>query len=302
MDTVKNVWVVAEDACAVNELVSGARSLGETVDLVYLGGKDGALGADKAYCVDVSQAGSFALAVDVVADLVANARPELVLIQASSNGRLAAAAISAALDVPVMTDASELAIVDGMVEGTRMVYGGAAFKTERVPLGTALVVVGAGAFEPVELAASSDVADVDFVRAGIRFLEKRPRAASSVNLAAAKCVVGVGRGLGSADMLGTITDFARALGGEVGCTRPVAEEQKWMPKEAYIGVSGRMLKPDVYVGVGVSGQVQHMVGVNQAQVIVVINKDKNAPIFKQCDLGIVGDLNVIIPALLDELG
>ena len=94
--------------------------------------------------------------------------------------------------------------LDGMVEGTRMVYGGAAFKTERVPLGTALVVVGAGAFEPVELAASSDVADVDFVRAGIRFLEKRPRAASSVNLAAAKCVVGVGRGLGSAD-ISTVT-------------------------------------------------------------------------------------------------
>ena len=123
-----------------------------------------------------------------------------------------------------------------------------------------------------------------------------------MNLAAAKVVVGVGRGLEREENLSLARDLAAAIGGEVGCSRPVAEGEKWMPRETYIGVSGVMIKPELYIACGISGQVQHMAGVNQSRVIVAINKDKSAPIFKQCDYGIVGDLSVVLPALTKKFG
>ena len=92
-------------------------------------------------------------------------------------------------------------------------------------------------------------------------------------------------------------DLAAKIGAEMACTRPLAEGSGWMPTESYIGVSGQMLSPKVYVGIGTSGQMQHMVGVNRAGAIFAVNKDKNAPIFKQCDYGLVGDLNTVLPAL-----
>ena len=130
------------------------------------------------------------------------------------------------------------------------------------------------------------------VRVAAEPLEK-----SDVNLAAADVVVGAGRGFAEEDQLGLARDLAAKIGAEMACTRPLAEGSGWMPTESYIGVSGQMLSPKVYVGIGTSGQMQHMVGVNRAGAIFAVNKDKNAPIFKQCDYGLVGDLNTVLPAL-----
>lgn len=95
--------------------------------------------------------------------------------------------------------------------------------------------------------------------------------------------------------------FAAKLGAEVGCSRPIAQGENWMAISRYIGVSGVMLKPDIYVALGISGQVQHTVGVRDAKIIIAVNKDKNAPIFKQCDYGIVGDIYKVVPALTELL-
>ena len=97
-----------------------------------------------------------------------------------------------------------------------------------------------------------------------------------------------------------VRQLAAAIGGEVGCSRPIAEGEKWMPKENYIGVSGLMLAPEVYIALGISGQVQHMVGCNRAKVMIAVNKDKNAPIFQQADYGIVADLYKVVPALIKQ--
>lgn len=94
--------------------------------------------------------------------------------------------------------------------------------------------------------------------------------------------------------------LADALGGEIGCTRPIAEEFHWLPEERCIGLSGVQVKPDLYLGIGVSGQVQHVTGFRNAKVIAAVNKDENAPIFKAADLGIVGDLYDIVPKLIAE--
>ncbi|MBQ9003071.1 MAG: electron transfer flavoprotein subunit alpha/FixB family protein, partial [Eggerthellaceae bacterium] len=114
-------------------------------------------------------------------------------------------------------------------------------------------------------------------------------------------IVAAGRGFAEEADLGLARDFADKLGAGLGCSRPLAEGVNWMPTETYIGVSGLMLSPKVYVGVGISGQMQHMVGVKSAGTVFAINKDKNAPIFKQCDYGLVGDLKTILPALTAAL-
>jgi electron transfer flavoprotein alpha subunit len=95
--------------------------------------------------------------------------------------------------------------------------------------------------------------------------------------------------------------LAQALGGEVGCSRPIAEELQWLPEEVYIGISGKKVKPALYLGIGVSGQVQHITGIRDSKVIFAINKDENAPIFEAADYGIVGDLYSVVPMLIDEL-
>ena len=89
---------------------------------------------------------------------------------------------------------------------------------------------------------------------------------------------------------------------EIGCTRPVAEEEHWYSKDRYIGVSGVMIKPNFYLAIGISGQIQHMVGVNQTNVICAINKDENAPIIKQADYTLIGDVNAVLPAIIEKLG
>ena len=92
-----------------------------------------------------------------------------------------------------------------------------------------------------------------------------------------------------------------AIGAELACSRPVAENEKWMEHERYVGISNLMLKPELYLAVGISGQIQHMVGANASQTIFAINKDKNAPIFQYADYGIVGDAVKILPALTAAL-
>jgi electron transfer flavoprotein alpha subunit len=130
------------------------------------------------------------------------------------------------------------------------------------------------------------------------------KAESEINLSDAKRIIAAGRGFIAEEDLSLARDLAQRIGAEIGCTRPLTEIETWLPKELYIGVSGLMLTPELYVGIGTSGQMQHMVGVNSAKVIVAINKDKNAPIFKQTDIGLVGDLYRVLPkvnAALDTL-
>ena len=121
----------------------------------------------------------------------------------------------------------------------------------------------------------------------------------AVNIVAAKRVVGVGRGLGSQDNMAAVEALGAKLGAELGCTRPIAEEEHWMARSRYIGVSGVTIRPNLYFALGVSGQIQHMVGVGDAKLIVAVNKDAKAPIFQNCDIGLVADINKVLPQLVE---
>jgi electron transfer flavoprotein alpha subunit len=112
--------------------------------------------------------------------------------------------------------------------------------------------------------------------------------------------VGVGRGVAKKEDLTLGEGLAEALGAELGCTRGIGD-YGWLSEERVIGLSGAKTKPDLYVAVGVSGQIQHTVGISSAKLIVAINKDKNAPIFRLADYGIIGDLYQVVPALIERL-
>jgi electron transfer flavoprotein alpha subunit len=125
--------------------------------------------------------------------------------------------------------------------------------------------------------------------------------AAPADLTRAARIVAVGGGLRAAEDLALIEALAAALDAEVGCTRPVAEGLGWLPRDRYIGVSGAHVAPELYVAVGISGQLQHMAGCRDAGTVVAINTDPQAPIMAQADYAVVGDLYAVVPALTRAL-
>jgi len=304
MSKLAKVFVIAERTDAMKELCAAAAQLGEQSGLVWAGDKALAGGADTVYYLgELSQERLWEDYIPSLINLIKEQKPNLVLVETSRKGRLVAAALAAALGTSVLADAAEIKVDDGIVT-RRMVYGGAAYRTLRSKAPIVVAGVSAGAYEAAETGKAGNVVDVPYVSPArqVKCLERKVKAGEQVNLHAAKRIVAVGRGFEAQEELKLAEQLAAIIGAEVACTRPIAEEEKWMDKSRYIGVSGLMLKPDLYVGIGISGQVQHMVGVSPARTIVAINSDKNAIIFKQCDYGIVGDLKQVLPALIAKFG
>ena len=298
MSALSKVWVVSEAPERFAKLGAVGRRLGERVEAVAVG--EGAAqaaascGAEAVHTVAVLEGGLVEDWAAAIAGAVGEHAPRAVLFAAGKRTRLMAARVAAELGTRVLNDVGRIWVDDdGALLAEHMVYGGKAFAVERVREGSAVALLTEGLLVS-ELPASA--------AASARLVERRPRTVESVNLAAARRVVSVGRGVAAQEDLALVDELAAALEAEVGCTRPVAEGSGWMARERYIGVSGALLKPDLFVAVGLSGQIQHMVGANSAKTIVAVNKDKNAPVFKQCDYGIVADLYEVLPKLSAALG
>ena len=298
MSALSKVWVVSEAPERFAKLGAVGRRLGERVEAVAVG--EGAAqaaascGAEAVHTVAVLEGGLVEDWAAAIAGAVGEHAPRAVLFAAGKRTRLMAARVAAELGTRVLNDVGRIWVDDdGALLAEHMVYGGKAFAVERVREGSAVALLTEG-LAVSELPASA--------AASARLVERRPRTVESVNLAAARRVVSVGRGVAAQEDLALVDELAAALEAEVGCTRPVAEGSGWMARERYIGVSGALLKPDLFVAVGLSGQIQHMVGANSAKTIVAVNKDKNAPVFKQCDYGIVADLYEVLPKLSAALG
>lgn len=282
MKKLKNVWAIVDNNASGEELTRLAAMLGGDATIVTC--------KDEVF---------FLNSIPSIIAKVEEAKPDAVICATTKNGRLISGILAARLDTVVLSDLSEICVEDG-ISGKRIVYGGAALREETVS-GTAILCLGNGLL--AEESAEADIHVLELCDESNSFvlLDKRKKEVKSVNLAGAKRIVSAGRGVGSEELLGVLMKLAGVLEAEVGCTRPVSEENGWLPTERYIGVSGVITKPDFYLAVGVSGQIQHMVGCCEAGTVFAINKQKDAPIFNQCDYGLVGDVNVIIPALLEAL-
>ncbi|WKS81930.1 FAD-binding protein [Edwardsiella tarda] len=311
MSKYATVWVFSDNQSRLAEVIGGARALGENVQAVVQGEAQAAqafrLGADAVHDLGSLPAERI---VESYADTLAHAIRNhgdraLVLLPATRRGKALAARLGARLQAGVVNDASDVALDDGQPVATHMVYGGLALGKERIDTPYAVITLASGAFAAAEEDAtrSGSASALAFVAPAkeIACVSRRAKQGESVDLGKARWVVSVGRGIGSQQNIALAQAFSDTIGAELGCSRPVAENEKWMERERYVGISGIMIKPELYLALGISGQIQHMVGANGAQTIMAINKDKNAPIFQYADYGIVGDLTKIVPALTEAL-
>lgn len=187
------------------------------------------------------------------------------------------ACLAAAHGTSAAVDASAVWLEGDRLYAKRMVYGGEAYKTVALS-GFAVVcpVPGLGAPGRRSPAKTSSTCPPQCRRAW-EFVSSEAKKVQKVGLTSAKRVVGVGRGVKDAAGLSAVEAFAEKIGAEIGCTRPVAEEEKLLPRERYIGVSGVSVRPRLYIAAGISGQIQHMVGVSDSETIIAINKGQAGP-------------------------
>jgi len=195
---------------------------------------------------------------------------------------------------------------DGGLVWTRPVMGGKLQSKVRVKgEGTVLVSVQSGAF-PADgvVRGDSEVkpleADLSGIQPDREILGYEEVGGDTVDLSKADVIVAVGRGVGGADKMAPVEELARALGAEIGASRPVIDNG-WLPRDRQIGSSGQTVAPKLYIAAGISGAIQHLVGMKGSSVIVAINKDPGAPIFNVADYGIVGDLHEVLPALTEAV-
>ena len=227
--------------------------------------------------------------------------PEILLLGHTPNGWDVAPLLSAGLGVPLATECSAVAIEGGRPVFTRKVFNGKFVQVVEMPgCRPAIATMQRGAAPAFSGTTQGTVRQVEPGvapgEAQARFVEIRKGQSTGVDLTQAPIIVAGGRGLGAAEKFSVIRDLAEALGGQIGASRPVTDAG-WLPHEHQIGSSGVTVSPKLYVAAGISGAIQHLVGMRGSGYIVAINKDADAPIFGVADVGVVGDLFEIVPAL-----
>ena len=294
-----NAWIVVGDQPAIGNLITVARSLGGQVAAVVAGPRSvaetvAASGVDKVVWCGAPGEAPVEASATAVADVIAADPPGVVLSGRKPGERVLLGAAAARLQAAVMTGARSVSADGDDVVVVNAIFGGIAEETVAVSGPVALVLEGG----PVAPASGAvPVEEFAAVPLGMKVIETKTSAVDQVDLGAAPRVVGIGRGLKAREDLVMIEALAQAAKAEIACSRPVAEGLNWLGKERYIGSSGQRIAPQLYFAIGISGQLQHMVGVHGAETIVAINSDPNAPVFKEADYCLVGDLYQIVPAI-----
>ena len=279
----------------------GAISIKPTQDWVK---ELAAYGADIIYAVDdlVQEVKSIEVQLDALTAVIEQTKPEAVLIGGSKRGRELAPRLAARLGSACAADCIAFDVDNsGRILSTRMVYGGASNIILAAKEKPYICSVRPKTFEKLQ---RDDSRKADIISIKVKVGEPRVKIVDIiraergvVNLRSSPVIVTAGRGVKKKEDLVIVEELAKTLGGVLGGTRPLVEDLKWLPKERQVGLSGETVKPNLYIAVGVSGQIHHIVGMKDSRVIVAINIDEKAPIFQVCDYGIIGDLYQVVPEL-----
>jgi electron transfer flavoprotein alpha subunit len=310
------VWIIAETREQAMELLGAGRSLaldmGTMITAVVKKGAGSpeeyiACGADEVLLLPaLPPEQPFGAFLPVIEQEARAGSPELILLVATARGKEMAARLSARLACGLCSSCTAL-IFDrsaGTIIMERIAYGGAAIQKLTSATKPVVVTVLPRTFEPAPMVEGRQGKTRELPvppASAVRLIERKPKERVAKDITEARVIVCAGRGFDKKDDLALAKELADVLGGELGATRPLTEEMHWLPEDLCIGLSGVQVKPELYVGLGVSGQVQHMTGVRNAKVVCAVNRDENAPIFPLCDFGIVGDLYAVVPKLIEAL-
>lgn len=241
----------------------------------------------------------------VLSNLLQEKKPFITLLGQTAFGIDLAPSLATSLDMPYVADCIDIEIDNERVYTEKQIYGGKiSSRVSLVENWGYMVSVRPGSIAPKEGELKAEVTvitsplkeEIDYRR----FVQYIEAAKGEVDITQAEVVVGIGRGLKEDKNLPLMEEFAKSIGGVLGCSRPVVDAG-WLSKDRQVGSSGKTVKPKLYIAVGISGAFQHVMGMKSADTIVAINKDPNAPIFTVADYGIVGDLFQIIPKLNEKV-
>jgi electron transfer flavoprotein alpha subunit len=240
-----------------------------------------------------------------VADVMERTHPSIVLASGSDRGNEVMAHLAARLDLPLAANVTEVTPGEPFTL-TRTRWGGSLLEDATLTAEVKLLTVqphavqaapADGAGLPAVKTFSPTLSDTDLL---VRVTERVEHASDRISLADAKVVVGGGRGVGGADGFAALEELANLLHGAVGCSR-VVTSLGWRPHSDQVGQTGQRIAPDLYIACGISGAIQHMVGCKSAKRLFVINTDSEAPILSQADYAIIGDVRLVVPALIAAL-
>ncbi len=300
----------SSDACL--ELITLGVKLGGSVSLAVLGSGDLSAQSKKLSVEGVSNI--YEISHDSLANLLAGptidalenasnkVKPDLILLSSTKKGKELAGRLAARLRMGCISDAMKLSSQGSGFTADRLVWGGNAIASV-LSKGGAVVTIPLRAYERATAMSSPNIIKVtDFhpKPSRVSFVGKKEKPKGQVNIKDAEIIVSAGRGFKKKEDLAMLDSLAGVINAVVGASRPLTSDLGWVSEDRQVGLSGTTVKPKLYIAVGISGQIQHLTGMRESKVIVAINTDKNAPIFQECDYGIVGDLYVVVPELTKD--
>jgi len=243
----------------------------------------------------------------ILSQLIKDHKPLLTMIGHTSYGVELAARLAASLDFPLATDCVDINVEDDAFTVTRQMYGGKVnAKATLRKAESYMVTIRQAAFTaqkpPTSLSGQiiempSSITEELTTKRFIQYILPPP---GGVDITAAEKLVGVGRGIKDAANIPMVEELAKSLGAVLACSRPIVDKG-WLPNDRQVGSSGKTVKPKLYIAFGISGAFQHVLGMKNADLIIAINKDPNAPIFSFADYGIIDDLFKIVPSLKNKI-
>jgi len=308
------VLVYSDDKKITWEMLGKATELGketkQKITAVTIGKPDDALakeyisyGADIVFQAETSlesfKAEEYA---DILGKIIEETKSEIILIGSNKNGKELAARLGGKINAGCVVDSNNIYMKNNKIVAERVVYSGNAIAVNQFNTSPAIITVPSKAFDPLKKDDSKKgeitKKKIDFEKSNSKIIKVTEMKTGGVNVEDAEIIVSCGRGLKDKNDIKIIQELADVLKGKtVGCSRPLSADLKWLPEEHWIGLSGHKVKPKLYIAAGISGQIQHIAGMRDSGIIVAVNKDPEALIFKSADYGIVGDLYEVLPKL-----
>ena len=236
---------------------------------------------------------------DALGELTKEGGYDYTVICSTAMGREVAGLLSEKLGKETMTEISDFEVSDGTIKTKRFAFGGKTVLEEE--FSCSILTVMPGISDAQKADGKSEIEEKAVSPSSVSLVETIKKEINAVDLESANVIVTIGRGLGKKEGIEQIMPLVKAVKGELAGSRPVCLDYQWLTEDRQVGLSGRKVKPKVYIALGVSGQIQHIAGMRGSKTVIAVNKDKSAPIFEEADYGIVGDLYQVVPKLVQAL-